>query len=100
MDRNCTLPLADGSMHERAQSSQEEHQVGLDERSKTPAAGRRTRLGGAGAMIRRRGRTAGGSCLGRPRVQETETETGQPAVRDALHLSDIADVHALWGVLL
>ena len=48
-------------------------------------------------MIRRRGRTAGGSCLGRPRVQETETETGQPAVRDALHLSDIADVHALWG---
>ena len=97
MDRNCTLPLADGSMHECAQSSQEEQQVSLDERSKTPA-GRRTHLGGARAMSRMKGRTAGGSCLGRPRVQETET--GQPAVRDALHLSDIADIHALWGVLL
>ena len=73
------------------------HQVSLDERSKTPA-GRRIRLGGAGAMIRRKGRTAGGSCLGRPRVQETET--GQPAGRDALHLLNAADIYALWGILL
>ena len=51
-------------------------------------------------MTRRTGRTAGGSCLGRPRAQETETGTGQPAMRNLLHLSEAANIHALWCVLL